>query len=321
MKTKSMPLRDRFLHSLRIAEALKMLQPYTNALVRLSGMDAAFVLPVPFLRVGFSNAVLLKALQNDMCLQHFLLLALEKSVISGIFSSLIATPFFVLSLSQSIAAALVMFFAKKIFSQAVSTAGISVLGAAVSAAVQVFLSSLYFGGGVWAVLPLMLFFAIFSGLLTAGIAQEIALYDDKTDTLLADFSAKKYLARILCVIAFSALVLFGSKHLFVAFFVFLAVLALSIAKKQRIRIAPCVSIALFACVGAVWVPNGKVLFSLFSYPVTQNALILALKKTLSLLSIALFSRFVLEEKKRTDAQNLFLILKKEMRVSYSLIKI
>ena len=137
---------------------------------------------IPFFRIGLGNAVLLMGL--GLSFPAFMLLSVIKSVAASLMSGTLFSPFFLVSFAQSVTSALVMYFLGKmarvstmqhagfdIHSKLLSLYGISVAGSAVSAAVQISLSSLYLGQGTWSLLGPMLLFNAVSGLITAWLAE------------------------------------------------------------------------------------------------------------------------------------------------------
>ena len=131
--------------------------------------------PVPFFRLGLANIVLLLAL--ELPLAPFLLLSVLKAAAASLMGGTLFSPFFLVSLAQSVASAALMYAASALnratSGRLLSVYGISVLGSAVSAAVQLALSALYLGSGTFALLGPMLLFNTASGLVTAFFAVKL----------------------------------------------------------------------------------------------------------------------------------------------------
>ena len=136
---------------------------------------AEMLLPrtVPFFRLGLGNAVILAALNLNF--SSFFLLTILKSISASLMAGTLFSPFLLLSLTQSVFSGLLMYFLfrlNRLFRhRPLSLYGISLAGAAFSALVQIFLSSLYLGAGTMSLLGPMLFFSVLSGIITAITAE------------------------------------------------------------------------------------------------------------------------------------------------------
>ena len=132
---------------------------------------------IPFFRLGLGNAALLSGLSSGLTFPAFMLLSLVKSVAANLMAGTLFSPFFIVSLCQSLSSAFVMFFLYKLSRCGKNPGlffgiyGVSLAGSAVSAFVQIFLSSLYLGQGTFSLLGPMLLFNLISGLITAAIAE------------------------------------------------------------------------------------------------------------------------------------------------------
>ena len=143
---------------------------------------------IPFFRLGLGNAALLMGL--GLSFPAFMLLSVIKSVAASLMGGTLFSPFFLVSFAQSLASALVMYVLgraarvprlsqghavslenSEVRHNLLSLYGISVAGSAVSAAVQISLSSLYLGQGTWSLLGPMLLFNAVSGVITAWLAE------------------------------------------------------------------------------------------------------------------------------------------------------
>lgn len=129
---------------------------------------AEFFLPrFAFFKLGLSNIVILSSLNLNF--SSFMILCFLKSLTSSFLSGTLFSPFFLISLGQSIFSGLLMFALNLIFKKRkfVSIYGISVLGSTFSALVQIFLASLYLGFGTFSLLGYLLIFSVFTGIFTA----------------------------------------------------------------------------------------------------------------------------------------------------------
>ena len=124
----------------------------------------------PYFRLGLGNAALLMGLEFSF--PAFMLLGVVKTVCANLMAGTLFSPFFLVSFAQSITSVLVMFCLSRMIRQRriLSLYGISVLGSAVSAVVQISLTSLYLGQGTWSLLGPMLIFNVISGVITAWLA-------------------------------------------------------------------------------------------------------------------------------------------------------
>lgn len=137
----------------------------------LSAVEYMIPKPLPFMRLGIANLPILLAV-DLLPFGSFLALALIKvvgmSLVTGSLFSYIA----LFSLAGTLCAALVMFGARRLFRDRVTSIGISVLGAVSSNAVQVLLASLVvFGRAARLVAPLFLTMGLLTGLVLGVFAQ------------------------------------------------------------------------------------------------------------------------------------------------------
>ena len=264
----------------------------------LSYIEMIFPRFIPFFRLGLANAVILISLELNFAL--FFLLAVLKAVASSLMGGTLFSPFFLISLAQSVLSAFVMRGVYKTLSKKlVSLYGISVLGSAVSAAVQIVLSSLYLGQGTFALLGPMLIFNAFSGIVVAFAAQSDLLTQGggrevNAPSASAALSVEKapstsQIFYIVLLIAGSA-GLFFVKNLYVLAVAFTVSLVLQKISGRRILLIPHISLWLFIYVSTVFVPNGEVLFKFWKLTVTQGAVNVALRKALTLSAVSALSQ-------------------------------
>lgn len=272
---------------------------------------AEMILPrfVPFFRLGLANTVILLAL--DINFISFIILSVLKATAACVMGGTLFSPFFVISLLQSILSALVMRFLYKIVSKkAISMYGISVAGSAVSAAVQIVLAALYLGNGTYALLGPMMIFNTISGIITAffaektGIKQTVCnleenfeIYESKQSYKSSEVqktrqsTGQKTGQIILTLIPIAACVsVFFIKNLIVLGIVLIISLTAQKLSKRKIYILPHLSLWLFIFISALFVPNGKVLFKIWNISITQGALLLAAQKALTLSTVSALSQ-------------------------------
>ena len=267
---------------------------------------AELILPriLPFFRLGLANTVILIAL--DLNFTSYLLLSILKATAASLTGGTLFSPFFMISLLQSLASALVMRLLYKVISKKlISLYGISVAGSAVSAFIQIFLTSLYIGQGTFALLGPMLIFNTISGILTAFFCEKSGIKESynyieensaKLKTGYSDFVANEKSARKGLQIFFAAILITASvsvffiKNLILLAFVFTISLLAQKLAKRKIFLIPHISMWLFIFISAVFLPNGKVLCKIWNFSITEAALLMGLQKALTLSTVSALSQ-------------------------------
>lgn len=262
---------------------------------------AEMILPriVPFFRLGFANTVILIALDIDF--GSFIVLSVLKAAAASLMGGTLFSPFFLISLAQSLLSALVMRLLYKLISKKLlSLYGISIAGSAASALVQIGLASLYIGKGTFSLLGPMLIFNTISGALTAFLCEKLKLKENLDFTKLPEttssaHSHQKYEAPALQI--FLAILLLGIsasiffiKNLIVLACVFTLSLIAQKLCKRKIFLIPHISLWLFIFISMIFVPNGEVLFKFWIISITKGSLTLALQKALILSTVSALSQ-------------------------------
>ena len=286
---------------------------------------AELMLPrvIPFFRLGLGNAALLMGLALDLSFPAFMLLSVVKAVVSNLMAGTLFSPFFLVSLAQSFTSALIMFGLWRAGHagregdgrRLLSLYGISVCGAAVSALVQIALSSLYLGQGTWALLGPMLLFNLVSGFITAWIAEILGASNTGGEglplartSLLATPSSGGHprnapddilvshphlrLRNLFClalILTAAASVFFIKNTVILCAFFALSFLAQKISGR-KILLLPHISLWLFVLVTSVLIPNGRVLFTIAGFSITEGALLTGLQKALRLSIVSALSQ-------------------------------
>lgn len=270
---------------------------------------AEFFLPrFAFFKLGLSNIVILSSLNLNF--SSFMILCFLKSLSSSFLSGTLFSPFFLISLGQSIFSGLLMFALNLIFKKRkfVSIYGISVLGSAFSALVQIFLASLYLGFGTFSLLAYLLLFSVLAGIFTAYFCvklnlesyvenkKNLSLPEDFALDFKSDFNSEKSATNlksknktsktksiilILLILIFS-LAIFMIQNIYVLLGCFLVSLILQIIFGRKVLILPHIFTWIFVIISCILVPSGKNLFMIFKFPVTQGALFNGIKKSLQL---------------------------------------
>ncbi|MCR5063858.1 MAG: Gx transporter family protein [Treponema sp.] len=250
--------------------------------------------PVPFLRLGFSNAIILSALFLDF--PSFFILCIIKAVCSSFISGILFSPFFIISFSQSVSAGLIMYGAKKL--KIFSVYGISLLGAACSAVVQIYLCSLYLGKGTINLLWIMLSFSVFSGIITAWLSQKIELpesfdFAENTSGAIETGSSRQKkissILRIFFILIFSCMI-FATGNIFLLILLLILSFIIQLISRRRFIIMPHIFMWLFVFLSSIFVPAGKIIFSFWKITITDGAINSALMKALKLSSSMMLSQ-------------------------------
>ena len=283
---------------------------------------------VPFFRLGLGNAALL--LGFGLSFPAFMLLSVIKSVAVNLMAGTLFSPFFLVSLAQSVTSALMM-FAMSLTARRqkiISLYGISVTGSAVSAAVQISLCSFYLGQGTWSLFGPMLLFNVASGVITAWLAETLGggsplepqpIYAEGAPFLAArisegnsvssrserpapsagtplrclrsklDYNAPRNILRLTLLLSAAASVFFIKNIAILGGYLFLSFLAQKLSKR-KILLLPHLSLWLFVLITSAFVPNGRILFSVAGFSITQGALLSGLQKALRLSTVAALSQ-------------------------------
>ena len=257
---------------------------------------AEMILPkiTPFLKLGLSNIVILSAFSLNFL--SFFLLTILKSLTSSIFSGTLFTPFFIISIFQSVLSGFLMFFLwrlnkffnKKLF----SIYGISVLGSVFSGFVQIFLASFYLSTEIFSLLGIVSIFNLISGLITAFFADYFEISENIPSFTEQNLPAKnrfKNLFLIFAVLSFSICVFIFDNLYFLLISTILSFI-FQIFSKRKIKILPHISIWIFVLVTSLFSPSGKVFFSLGNFSITSGALLLGIKKSLKLSCVSALSQ-------------------------------
>ncbi len=262
---------------------------------------AEMILPrlVPFFRLGFANMVILIALDIDFA--SFIVLSILKAAAASLMGGTLFSPFFLISLAQSLLSALVMRLLYKLISKKLlSLYGISIAGSAASALVQIGLASLYTGKGTFSLLGPMLIFNTISGILTAFLCEKLKLEDNLNFTKLpeatsATHSQQKRMPPALQIIFAILLLSISASIFFIKNLSLLAcIFALSLIAqklcKRKIYLIPHLSLWLFIFISMIFVPNGEVLFKFTFISITKGSITMALQKALILSTVSALSQ-------------------------------
>ncbi|MCR5218959.1 Gx transporter family protein [Treponema sp.] len=259
---------------------------------------------IPFFRLGLGNIAILMAL--GMPFSSFMLLSLLKATAASLMGGILFSPFYLVSLLQSFFSALVMYgiflLNKKCKDKLISVYGISVTGSAVSALVQIISCAFYLGEGTYVLLGPMLIFNTASGIITAYISTKISgeIKSDSLEKILRTESSKRVndenknhsFSQILYL--FVLLVFSASLFFIDNIYILIAALVISfIAQKisgRKILLLPHLSLWIFIFLSTLVIPEGRVVFRIWNFGITQGALITALEKSLRLSAVSALSQ-------------------------------
>ena len=270
---------------------------------------AELMLPrvLPFFRLGLGNAALLMGLALDLTFPAFMLLSLVKAVAANLMAGTLFSPFFLVSFSQSFVSALIMFGLWRVCRAGredhgrrfLSLYGISVCGAAASAVVQIALSSLYLGQGTWSLLGPMLLFNLMSGFITAWIAEILGVDGwgrcggsprrEGSGRPQSGLERGRDISLLALLLTAAASVFFIKNTAVLCCILLLSFLAQKISGR-KILLLPHISLWLFVLITSVFVPNGRVLFTVAGFSITGGAIISALQKALRLSIVSALSQ-------------------------------
>lgn len=265
---------------------------------------AEMILPriVPFFRLGFANTVILTALDIDF--GSFIVLSVLKAVAASLMGGTLFSPFFLISLAQSLLSALVMRLLYKLISKKLlGLYGISIAGSAASALVQIGLASFYIGKGTFSLLGPMLIFNTISGALTAFLCEKLQIKENLDFTKIPETEAATQspqspqnrttpaLQIILAILLLGlSASIFFIKNLIVLGCAFVLSLIAQKFCKRKIFFIPHLSLWLFIFISMIFVPNGEVLFKFWIISITKGSLSLALQKALILSTVCALSQ-------------------------------
>jgi len=275
---------------------------YLGALALLFSYAEMF-LPrtLPFFRLGLGNVVML--LSFTLPFPSYMLLSVIKAFAASLMAGTLLTPFFLLSLGQSASSAIVMYILFHLFnktdskkSRLISLYGISMAGSSVSAVVQIALASLYLGAGTFALLGPMILFSLFAGILTAFMA--LHLHISQTAPMLNENASKTCLHKKGFVFAVVAVIIVAA--VFILMLEDLKILGICLAVSviaqkisgRKVLLTPHLLMWFFVIFANLLVPSGKVLCAVFSFSVTEGAMLVGVSQALKLSAVSALSQCI-----------------------------
>ena len=277
---------------------------YLGALTLLFSY-AEMLLPrfTPFFRIGLGNIAILLAF--DLNPLSFMLLTLIKAFASSLMAGTLFSPFFLISLGQSFFSGMMMYLLarlnRKCKNKLFSLYGISILGSAVSALIQIFLSTLYLGKGTYSLLGPMLLFSLFSGIITAFFSLILHIPEQAPNLIRKENVEKKQPVLLLALLILSAsAAIFMIKNLIILSLALILALILQLISGRKIYIYPHISLWIFVVISTLFIPNGEVLIKIGTFSITKGSLIMGITKALKLSIVSALSQCAASLKPRGD---------------------
>lgn len=277
---------------------------YLGALTLLFSY-AEMLLPrfTPFFRIGLGNIAILLAF--DLNPLSFILLTLIKAFASSLMAGTLFSPFFLISLGQSFFSGMMMYLLarlnRKCKNKLFSLYGISILGSAVSALIQIFLSTLYLGKGTYSLLGPMLLFSLFSGIITAFFSLILHIPEQAPNLIRKESVEKKQPVLLLALLILSAsAAIFMIKNLIILSLALILALILQLISGRKIYIFPHISLWIFVVISTLFIPNGEVLIKIGTFSITKGSLIIGITKALKLSIVSALSQCAASLKPRGD---------------------
>lgn len=277
---------------------------YLGALTLLFSY-AEMLLPrfTPFFRIGLGNIVILLAF--DLNPLSFMLLTLIKAFASSLMAGTLFSPFFLISLGQSFFSGMMMYLLarlnRKCKNKLFSLYGISILGSAVSALIQIFLSTLYLGKGTYSLLGPMLLFSLFSGIITAFFSLILHIPEQAPNLIRKESVEKKQPVLLLALLILSAsAAIFMIKNLIILSLALILALILQLISGRKIYIFPHISLWIFVVISTLFIPNGEILIKIGTFSITKGSLIIGITKALKLSIVSALSQCAASLKPRGD---------------------
>ena len=277
---------------------------YLGALTLLFSY-AEMLLPrfTPFFRIGLGNIAILLAF--DLNPLSFMLLTLIKAFASSLMAGTLFSPFFLISLDQSFFSGMMMYLLARLNRKCknilFSLYGISILGSAVSALIQIFLSTLYLGKGTYSLLGPMLLFSLFSGIITAFFSLILHIPEQAPNLIRKENVEKKQPVLLLALLILSAsAAIFMIKNLIILSLALILALILQLISGRKIYIFPHISLWIFVVISTLFIPNGEVLIKIGTFSITKGSLIIGITKALKLSIVSALSQCAASLKPRGD---------------------
>ena len=253
----------------------------------LSVIEASLPHALPFLRLGLANLSLLWALTR-LCAKDYFILALIKWLLSSFIAGTLFSPYSLVSFAGNASSSIVMLILFRYCSRLFSLYAVSASGSVISAVFQLLSASLFLSSSVLSLIPVMMIFNLFTGLVLAFIAYHISPASDVKISREKPFTEKKRNeSRTVLVFSLAALVsLLFTYSIPVLALQFISALVLCFISGRRIRplfyVISFISVVIFN----LFTPSGRLVFAF----VTEGALAEGVMKALRLTATVALSQ-------------------------------
>lgn len=269
--------------------------------------------PLPFMKIGLVNIVLILSL-TFLSNKEYFFLVLIKIFSQGLLHGTLFSYVFIFSLIGTLGSSIIMFIMyKTLYNKRISLIGISLSGALISTLLQLVLSRYFiFGESIIYMIPIVLMWGVFSGI-TVGILSSIILkkskwlkvliYWDGSEVKTSESIEKEknsnnnrlksipvLLKVIYCAISITIIIVFANYYI-KAIILFILVI-LNILSGKKIRIFFYLSTAFLILVFHQLKPTGLVLFEYNILKITEISLFNGLNRVFILFSMILSSQFI-----------------------------
>lgn len=265
---------------------------YASACLELALLEYLIPKPLPFMKIGLANLPIVLAL-TVFGWKDFLLLVLLKTIGSGLIAGTLFSQIFLITIGGGFASALVMKGTKDLFGERISTLGSSVLGALASNITQLAVAALLvYGKSIFLAAPLVLGVGLVGGIVLGLLAGQygkkgkLSTMDCSGDATWKSPSHPVLFSLLLADIVLLLLSTSLTALLVSALFLFVA----QWGAGRKIRPLPSLLLVLSLCFFSLFEPSGKVLFSLGTLSVTEEALHVALVKGVRLVALVAASQ-------------------------------
>lgn len=278
----------------------------------LSTVEYLVPKPVPFMRLGLANLAVMIGL-SFLNNREYLLLVVLKVVGQGLVHGTVFSYIFLFSLAGSTASGIVMLLLFRLVNSHVSFVGIGIAGGISSNLMQILLARLIlFGESAWLIAPPFLILGFFSSLFLGILVQRFynqsawiqkhmsQVSNDRTriqilEKLKIDRSAfslrsRNNLPMLFGLSMIPAIVFTDSVWILSAQLLFL--LTLHKVQGRKIKLLPNIIMIASISVLNLLQANGKVLYYLGNFPVTEGALVIGLRKAFLLIELIYLSQYM-----------------------------
>ncbi len=271
----------------------------------LSTIEYMIPKPLPFLRIGLANIPIMLAI-TLLPFRSYSLLVILKIFGQGLIGGTLFSWIILFSIAGTVSSAAIMYFLKKILRTHISYIGICVAGAFASNSAQLVLARQFlFGESASLVAPPFLLAGVLAGFILGvfsnrfaaesrwfAAAQERTLQFTEPQIAAGQQEKSKSVIRLFIAFSLMMLLLFTTRFALVGGITFISLMLLLMAK-IRIRILPPLVTIAGIILFNLFVPFGKVLAQPLSFPITEGALLLGVKKALVLEGMLFLSRWAL----------------------------